>query len=64
MEARHCHLFEQDVPQSLLGNETVTKSNLNFAIEFWQPFIDISQNKICGPLFGVLIEISRAFQVR
>ena len=64
MEARHCHLFEPNVPAVFIENKTFIEFNLNFALLFWQPFIDVSFNKICGPLFGVLIEISRAFRAR
>ena len=66
MESRHFCVFTPDVPINFfLDNTSNVQDNIKFTAQFWQPFIDVTkEHRISGPLFGALIEISRALNVR
>ena len=66
MQCRSFYNFTPEVPTTFFrDNKASALGNFNFTIEFWQPFIDVTkQFRVCGPLFGALIEISRALKVR
>ncbi len=50
---------------SFTENSTLNE-NLNFTVEFWQPFINYAlldkSVLICGPFLGLAIEISRSLK--
>ena len=71
MQCRDAFTFAQGVPITFFRNHNDTSDstsalgNLNFVVEFWQPFIDVTKEfRVCGPLFSALIEVSRALRTR
>jgi hypothetical protein len=62
MKSRFCANFTSGIPVSFNNNYSNTW-NLKFTADFWQPFIETHFDNetalICGPLLGIIIEMSK-----